>query len=537
MTWNFGAAIERLTALLPDDKVALVHGDTEITFKQMDAHASGVAAALTGAGLERGAHVGHYMRNSPAYIEAFQGCAKAGLVHVNVNYRYKADELKFLASSLDLQGLVYDRDFADEVATLKEAVPGITVFIEVGDGAPVNDFALAWDEVTNAGAAPGAFTNDDQVIIATGGTTGMPKGVMWRNEDMWMAMGVHDLSTTLGEMAPPVPDSLEGHCQTMIQVPAGVRFCPLNPLMHGAAFMAALVMLARGGTVITVPGIHFDALDALREIKRRKPAMVGIVGDAFAYPLAEALDAHPDEKFLDGVMGMVSSGAIWSTRNKERLLAHNPAMMLVDALGSSEVGSFAMNMATAEEKPETAKFMIGPRTKVLDDHMQEIPAGSDEMGMLAVAGPVPLGYYGDAEKTARTFPTVDGVRYVMTGDMCTVGTDGVIAFKGRGNAMINTGGEKVFVEEVEEALKSSDGIADALVVGLPHDRFGQQVVAVVHQAGGAAVDTESLKADLKTRISDYKVPRHIVITREELRAANGKANYPAAKRVASEAIL
>ncbi len=535
MAWNFGEAVERLAAALPEDKVALAHGDRNITYRELDAHASGIARALKKAGLDRGAHVGHYMRNSPAYLETFYGCAKAGMVHVNVNYRYKADELKYLLDTLDMRALVYDREFAGEVAALKDMGLDIGLFIEAEPGAPENEFAMGWDEAIGGPAQAGDFSDDDVIIIATGGTTGMPKGVMWRNEDMWSAMAVHDLRPTLAELSPPVPDDMAGHITNMTNYQVGPRYCPLNPLMHGAAFMTAIVLLARGATVITVPGERFDPLASLREAKRQKVELLGIVGDAFAYPLVEALDAHADEKLLEGIGSMVSSGAIWSTRNKERLLEHNPDMILVDSLGSSEVGGFAMNMATKDEKPQTAKFVIGPRTQVLDDDMQPIPPGSDELGMLAVAGPVPLGYYGDPEKSAKTFPTVDGIRYVMTGDMCSVDADGVIGFKGRGNAMINTGGEKVFVEEVEEALKSTPGIADALVVGLPHERFGQQVVAVVHTADGETIDEDVLRSKLKTRISDYKVPRRIIVTTEELRAPNGKANYPAAKRVAEAA--
>ncbi|MDX1580272.1 MAG: AMP-binding protein [Alphaproteobacteria bacterium] len=535
--FNFGAAYEKLAAALPEDAPALLHDDTVITFREWDQQASALADTLSAAGLERGAHVGHYLRNSPAYLQAFYGCAKAGLTHVNVNYRYKADELAYLFDNLDIEAVVYDRDFAGEVAKLKELCPKLKAFIEVGPGKAENSFATPLHEAMAGEAKPGSYSADDQIIIATGGTTGMPKGVMWRHEDMWGALNVGGQFTLAPENPEQPARDLDEHIENTLKYSARARFCPLNPLMHGAGLMTALFTLAQGGSILTVGGEKFDALTALRQVKKHKVQFLGIVGDAFCYPMAEALDAHPDEQLMDTVAAIASSGAIWTKRNKERLLEHNPKMVLIDSLGSSESAGFGASISGGGADPQTAKFMTMPRTKVLDvdNDFAEIKPGSGEMGMLAVGGSVPLGYYGDEKRTKATFPTIDGQRYVLTGDMCTVEDDGSITFHGRGSYCINTGGEKVFVEEVEEALKSLPQIADALVVGLPHERFGQMVVAVVEPSSGE-VDQEALRAELKSQISDYKVPKHVISTTEVPRAPNGKADYPGAKKIAEAAL-
>jgi acyl-CoA synthetase (AMP-forming)/AMP-acid ligase II len=537
MSWNFAAAIDALCRAMPADAAALVHGEARLGWRELGERTDRLAAALAAADLPRGAHVGHFMRSGPAYLETAVACGKAGLTHVNINHRYEAAELRFLFETLDVRAVVYDREFADRVAALVGVGLDLRLCVEVGDGAPVNRFARPFEALaTEAAASPAAHApaGDDLIVIATGGTTGMPKGVMWRHDDLWRALGVERNYVGRAGRPPPVA-SLEEHVAAVLRDGPRTVFCPLAPLMHGTGFMGAMVTLAQGGTVVTVPGARFDALAALRDIRRHGAQVVSIIGDAFGLPMADALDGHAGEALFAGVRLLNSSGTALSPHVKERFLRHAPALTILDTLGSTETMGMGSSITRRGEAAQSTRFRVGPAVKVLDEAFREVPPGSGRAGRLARAGPVPLGYYGDPELSARAFPVVDGRRFAVMGDVCRVEADGGIEFLGRGDSVINSGGEKVFVEEVERALRAVDGIADAAVAGVPHARFGTVVGAAVNALPGFPRDPATLRARLAGTLADYKIPRVVAFTDDSLRAPNGKLDYAAARRLLAAA--
>ena len=542
--WNFALAAHGI-ALQSPDRVALAHGDRKISYGQLDRRTDALASALSSLDLPPGAHVGHYMRNRPEYMETVLACGKVGLAHVNVNYRYTVDELAYLLGVLDVEVLVYGREFADKVAALK-VVEGCSFHaIEIADdpkdsGPPANGFAMSYEQIVGEADVllprDWDYSADTQIIIATGGTTGMPKGVMWRNEDLFNVLNVQRM-LLLGPREPQDIGSMEDHLANLARLQPAAVFGAFAPLMHGAALMTALCVIGQGGQVVTVPGSAFDARRYLAAVRDKGINIIGIVGDAFALPMCEVLEAEPQAGYLDGLRLMTSTGAALSTHHKETLLKHAPGVLIVDALGSSESGPMAtsVSMKAPGMAPGTPRFQGTPMTIVVDAQMRPVPPGSDEIGMVAKRGPVPLGYYNDPEKTAATFPTIDGVRYVMTGDAARVNADGSIAFLGRGSGCINTGGEKVYAEEVEDALRALPSIDDALVVGLPHPRFGSQVAAVANpRAGHANASVAEIQSALANVLADYKVPRVLVLTDALIRLPNGKGDYGKVKELAQQ---
>lgn len=534
MRANFSSVVSAIAASGWGATPALIHGDRTVDYAALNRRAGGLAAFLARAGLPKGGHVGHYLRNRPEYMEAALACGHGGFAHVNVNYRYEDAELAHLFSTLDITAVVYEAEFAQQVTRLRTAVPGVSTFIEVTKGAaPRNDFAVVYDEAAATETAGPVGTPDDLILIATGGTTGMPKGVMWRQGDLMEALRVGKLFA-LAEIAGEAgPGSVQAHVDNVVRQPFALAYCPFSPLMHGNAFMMALAVLGQGGTVVTVPGTRFDALAALCEAKAKQVPFIGIVGDAFAAPMADALDAHPDEGLLSNVRILSSSGAALSAGVKDRLLAHNPELMIMDHLGSSETAGVASTVTTKAGSGGAFKPVARPVT-VLGPDRKPLPAGSDALGVIAVRGPCPVGYYKDPAKTAETFVTVDGAPHVLTGDMGRFAADGAIEFVGRGSHCINTGGEKVFVEEVEAALTALSQVSDAAVFGRPHPRFGQTVTAVVR--AGEDTTEAALRQALRGRIADYKIPKRIVLTEAPLRVASGKMDYARAKRLAEDVL-
>ncbi|MEH6568223.1 MAG: AMP-binding protein [Halioglobus sp.] len=523
MAWNIGEAIYQLGQSEVADRPALIHGDQVISFKQLSQSASSIASWLQSLQLPPRAHVGHYMRNSSAYMETFTAAALAGMAHVNVNYRYMEQELADLCNSLDIRVLVYDAEFAPRVAAIKDRLINTLAFVEVGSAPATNEFAVALEELYQYDSAE--FTrncsSDDLIIIATGGTTGLPKGVMWRHEDIWRKQ---QLST--GNALAPLklethPETIEEHIANVVSLPAPKPFVPLSPLMHGAGMLMAILMLAQGVPVLTVPGRKFEADLTLDLIKRYQASSLALVGDAFAIPLVEALDRRADEDLLLSVAMLISTGASLSEVNRDGLLRHKPGLILFDSLGSSEASGFAIST------PEAGVFRPMPTTKVFDDQMREVEPGSDTIGIAFSGGHIPIGYYGQEEKSAETFVETDGQRYVKTGDRCTVRKDGMLVLLGRDSTVINTGGEKVYTVEVERALLEHPDIDDALVVGLPHPRFGKMVVAVVEgkTLTEENINVAAIQDHARKLLADYKVPRHIFAIESLRRADNGKADY------------
>lgn len=530
--WNFAEAVYRLGEGATADRPALIHDDTVISYGELRNRAVGIASYLDSLELPPGSHVGHYLRNSNAYMETYAGAGLVGHAHVNVNYRYLDEELIDLANGLDLRVLVYDAEFAPMVAAIRDQLETVTAYIEVGTEEPVNAFAVSLASLyeREAEGFHSRASSDDFILIATGGTTGLPKGTQWRNEDLWRKLntGTHMALAPLDLQEHP--ETIEEHVANVASLPASPPFLSLSPLMHGAGFMTALLMIAQGVPVSTVSGSKFDADKTLSFIKQHGIGSVVLVGDAFGSPLLEALDRRADESLIASLVVVISSGAALGPETRAGLARHNPALLVVDTLGSSESSGFAM--ATGEP----GVFQPMPGVRVLDDELRDVVPGSDTIGMIYWSGYQPVGYYNEPEKSAETFPEIEGKRYVMVGDRCTVREDGNLVLLGRDSTVINTGGEKVYTVEVERALIDYPAIADALVVGLPHPRFGKMVVAVVEGPGldDDTLDVDAVRAHVAGQLADYKVPRKVLAIPSLQRAPNGKPDYAFVTEFASD---
>lgn len=524
MVWNISEAIYQISVSEIGQRPALIHGDQSISYKELVRRASGFGSWLQSLGLPTGAHVGHYMRNSNAYMEAFTAAGLVGMTHVNVNYRYLDQELTDLCNGLDIRVLVYDAEFADRVAAIKNQLDGTVGFVETGPAPAVNSFARTlrdlydWDVSHFARST----SSDDLIVLATGGTTGLPKGTQWRHEDIWRKQKISTGSAMLALKLKEHPATIEEHIGNVIHLPVPMPFMPLSPLMHGAASLMAILMLAQGTPVLTIPCITFNADLVLDLIEQYQVAGLALVGDAFAIPLLEALDRRPKETPLASLAMMVSTGASLSEANRSGLLHHQPDLVLFDTLGSSEAAGFAVST------PEAGVFRPMANTRVFDDDLNLVEPGSGVTGIAYSGGYSPIGYYKEPEKSADTFVEIAGVRYVRTGDRCIVREDGMLILLGRDSTVINTGGEKVYTVEVERALIDHPDISDALVVGLADLRFGNIVVAVVQgpHLTEDNLDVAGTQDHVSKLLADYKVPRKIFVIKSLQRGPNGKPDYP-----------
>lgn len=528
MNWNFADIWEVVAEEVPNE-LAVVHGDLHRTWADFDRRANGVARHLLDAGLERQQAVAQYLYNGPEYVESMFAAFKAALVPVNTNYRYTSDELLYLWENADAGAVVFHGAFADTVEPIRDRLPLVRVWLWVDDGeAPCPDWATPYEDA--AASADGRTvpewgrTGDDLNMLYTGGTTGMPKGVMWRQDD---------LVVRLTSSAPtPIADQASGdELRPNLNGPGSV-FLPACPQMHGTGNFPGLGTLSGGGSIVTLTGRNFEVAELLDTIEREGVTNLAIVGDAFAKPILRALDAEPDRWDLSSLVAIVSSGVMWSKESKIGLLAHHPDMMLMDAFSSSEALGMGVSVSGGGQTAETAKFALTPDTIVIDEDNRPIEPGSGEIGRLAVGGRQPLGYFKDPEKTKATFLEIDGGRYSCPGDFATVEADGSITLLGRGSVCINTGGEKVFPEEVEESLKTHPAVLDAVVVGIPDEKFGEAVTGVVQACDGAVIDTAEVIAHVRTTLAAYKSPKRIMIVDSIGRAANGKVDY---KRLRTEA--
>ncbi len=526
--WNFGDILDGVASVTPDDAPAFIHGHRLIRWGDATARSNRLARALIAGGAAPGDKVAFYMHNRPEYVETLAACLKARLTHVNVNYRYTPDEVFYIFDNSDAQAVVYGEEFRRSIEAIRPRLTKVKTFIEVGAGC---DFADAFEDVVGSGdASPLDITRDpqDQFFIYTGGTTGMPKGVMWTHDDM------RQITLRALRALGPVPETLEELVAFHKATGPGPAAVIGPPLMHGTGLLTAMGAHLGGGAVITLPSLHFSAEEMLDNIDQWKPASVCIVGDPFARPLAEALERDPGRWDVSSVQRITSSGVMWSLEVKRTLLKHMPQAALADAFSSSEALGLGTSIMTAAGEIQTAKFMLGDRARVFDENDQPVTPGSGVRGMVAVGPPNPIGYYKDPEKTERTFRVIDGVRYSIPGDWCIVEADGSLTLLGRGNACINTAGEKVFPEEVEEALKTHPDVEDALVVGLPDPKWGQSVTGVVRLYPGKTLDEGALVAHVRQSLAAYKSPKRIVTGEVNLRAPNGKADYKSATTFAAE---
>jgi acyl-CoA synthetase (AMP-forming)/AMP-acid ligase II len=530
MAWNFGDILDGIGPVLPPDAPAFIHGDRVITWGQTVRRSNNLARAFLDAGAAYGDKVAFYMRNRPEYVETVAAAYKARLAHVNVNYRYTPDEVHYIFDNSDATVIVYGSEFRDTIAELRPRLPKVKLFVEVTEDAAA-DFAESYDDLVAKGnGAPLGIerSGDDLLFIYTGGTTGMPKGVMWPQHDL------REISLMALRKLGPVPETLDELVAAVKAAGPGMRTLPAPPLMHGTGLLTALGAHCSGGCVITLQKPSFDAVEMLEAIDRHKAQSLALVGDAFGRPLLTALDAEPGRYDVSSVMAIVSSGVMWSVEVKRGLLRHMPNAVLNDGFSSSEAIGMGASVMTAAGEVQTAKFMIGDRCRVFDENDEPVEPGSGVPGLVALGPPNPLGYYKDEAKTARTFREIRGVRYSIPGDWCLVEADGTLTLLGRGSACINTAGEKVFPEEVEEALKTHPSIEDALVVGVPDEQWGQAVTAVVHMAPGEGLDEEALRRHVRQTLAGYKTPKRIFTGDVNLRAPNGKADYKSATTFARE---
>ncbi len=528
--WNFGDILDGVSAVMPPEAPALIHGDRVIRWGEATFRSNNLARAMIARGSAPGDKVAFYMHNRPEYTETLAACFKARLVHVNVNYRYTPDEVFYIFDNSDAQTVVYGVEFRRNIEAIRPRLTKVKTFIEVGPG---GDFAESFEAMCLEGDGQPLDIRrspDDLFFIYTGGTTGMPKGVMWTHDDM------RQITMAAARALGPVPETLDELVTAARMMGPGPASVIAPPLMHGTGLLTAMAGLLGGGAVITLPSLHFTAEEMLEAIDRWKPANVTIVGDPFARPLAEALDRDPGRYDVSSVQRITSSGVMWSLEVKRALLRHMPQAMLADAFSSSEALGLGTSIMTAAGEVQTAKFALGERARVFDENDQPVAPGSGVRGMVAVGPPNPVGYYKDPEKTARTFREINGVRYSVPGDWCIVEADGTLTLLGRGNACINTAGEKVFPEEVEEALKTHPDVEDALVVGLPDPKWGQSVTGVVTLYPGKSLDEGALIAHVRQTLAAYKAPKRLVTGDVNLRAPNGKADYKSATAFAFEAL-
>ncbi len=522
--WTFADVWETVADTVPD-RVAQVHGGRRCTWRDFDRRANGIAATLLQAGLRQQDKVALYLHNAPEYLEAAFGAMKAGLVPVNTNYRYVRDELLYLWTNADAAAVVFHGRFADRAGEVRQRCPAVRLWLHVEDGSgPCPDWAVPYEHEAEAGGArveaPWSRSGDDLILIYTGGTTGMPRGVMWRQHDLFRA------SNTTGDPALPGLAHVRGRLGAA--APVGL---PAAPLMHGTGFVFAATILNRGGTVVTLTGQAFDVVELLDTIEAERVSDLCIVGDAFCRPIVDTLDQAPGRWDLSSLKVVSSSGMMWSPVVKARLLAHVPGVLMIDFLNSSEASGLGRSLTSARRSDKGARFRLGENAFVIGADGTKLAPGSAEPGRLAVRGHIPLGYYKDPDKTAATFPTIDGVRCAVPGDYAVVEPDGSITLLGRGSVSINTGGEKVFPEEVEEAIKTFAPVRDAVVVGIPNERFGQAVAAAVEPVDGVdRVDLSALLAHLRGCLAGHKVPRVVMQVASIGRAPNGKADYPATTR-------
>jgi fatty-acyl-CoA synthase len=530
--WNFGDILDGLDAVMPPDAPALIHEARTTAWSDFARRSNNLAARLTALGAGPNDKVGFYLRNRPEYVEALAACFKARLVHVNVNYRYLDDELWYIFDNSDAKVVFFDGEFAERVEKLRLRLPRVAAWVQVGGEAA--DWALSYEALANEGTGkPLGIRRDgtDLLFLYTGGTTGMPKGVMWAADDLWHALGA-GINVPANGGKPPA--TLEEHVANVGRAGPMSKQIPCCPLMHGTGLFTAIGTIVGGGCVVTLAGNKFESEELFDTVQRHGANSLVIVGDAFAKPMLNVLDANPGRWDLSAVKLIVSSGVMWSTEVKKGLLRHMPGAILTDSFGSSEAVGFGSSIMTAAGEVKTAKFTIGDRCKVFTEDHEEVAPGSGEKGFIARTGPIPVGYYKDEAKTAKTFPTINGVRYSIPGDWCIVEADGTLTLLGRGSACINSAGEKIYPEEVEEALKTHPDVEDALVVGVPDDRWGNAVTAVVQLRSGVALDEEKLRGHVRERLAGYKLPKRVFAVPAMFRAPNGKADYKSAQAYATD---
>lgn len=542
MAYNIADIFEHTVDAVPD-RTALIYQGASWTFAELDQRANRVAHWLADHGIEPGAHVGIYAMNSEAWVSTMIGCLKIRAVPININYRYVEAELEYLICNSDIVACVFDEQYAARLDSVRSATPGLTTFVHIESHDPDDDLpgstadamqrlgSVPFETVCAAGSPARDFperSGDDHYIIYTGGTTGMPKGVVWRSEDIYFALGQGIDALTNERVA-----SEYSRAEQAAASESGFVFCIIPPLMHGAAQIATLSQWFIGSTIVMLR--RFDAEAVWDSVDRDGITSMIITGDAIARPMIDALDANPGRWNTDTLFSLSSSAALFSQSLKDRFLDYFPNLLITDSIGSTEGGFNGIRVASRGDRAEGGGPKVDPGLDVviLDENLELIAMGDESQGLLARGGNIPLGYYNDPEKTAANFVTAaDGKRYAVSGDCARWSEDGGLVMLGRGTVSINSGGEKIFPEEVEAALKSHEAVFDCLVVGVPDDRFGQRVAAVVQWRPGQTATLAELDECARQLVAGYKVPRELHSVSEVVRSPSGKPDYRWAKELA-----
>ncbi len=533
MEFNLADLFEHTADTYPDREYLVADGKRR-TYAEMEVRANRLAHHLLDQGVKPGDHVGIYAYNCAEWVETLWAVFKIRAIWININYRYVENELAYLFENADLVALIHGREFTPRINAVRNALPLLRHTIVIDDGSEVDDKQIAdlgsapYEEVLAAGSPERDFpprSADDRYVLYTGGTTGMPKGVIWRHEDVFFALG-RGIDPISGAKA-QVPEDMAERGRN-----GAITIFPIAPLMHGASQWGVMGSSFLGDKVILCA--KFDAHRVWRTCEEEKVNTILITGDAMARPLVEALEEPGVSYDLSSMLAVSSSAAIFSSSLKEQFFSHFPNLIISDAIGSSEGGNNGIVILS----PGNTSMAGGPTVRpiegsiVIDDDFNEVKPGSGVIGKIARTGYIPLGYLKDPVKTAQTFFEVDGVRYVVPGDYARVEEDGTVTLLGRGSVSINSGGEKIFPEEVESAVKSHPDVYDVVVVGVPDERWGQRVAAVVEPRPGCTPLLDSIQEHCRSLIAGYKVPREIHLVETMQRSPSGKADYPWAKELA-----
>jgi 3-oxocholest-4-en-26-oate---CoA ligase len=525
---TLAAIWETIAEQLPDAP-AQIHGQRTFSWAEFERRANGIARTLLDGQASGGDRVAQYLRNCPEYLEVSHAALKIGIPAVNTNYRYRGEELRYLWDDADVTAVVFHGSFTGTVDALRPRLPRVRQWIHVGDGSEsCPTWAIPYEQA--AASAGGQVRSSwgrsggDLFLLYTGGTTGNPKGVMWRTVDFLRQ--TNDVARHHYDLDQGVPG-----VRSSLRTP-GVAHVSASPYMHGSGLFGAFIAMHEAGCVISMTAPGFDAPELLDAIDRYHVASVTISGEVFAQRVIGAYRASPDRWDNTSVRHVLNSGGMLGEASKRALLQRWPDAAILDGFSSTEGFGMGWSLATRDNIPATGRFSPGPNVQVLDENSEPVVPGSGVIGTLVVRGRLPLGYYKDPGKSARTFPEIGGVRTAVPGDHAIVETDGQIQLMGRDSLCITSGGEKIYTEEVELVLLDHEAVTDVLVVGIPDDTWGQVVCAVVSVAAVPAVTAEDLTAHVKSRLASYKAPRLVALVDLVPRGPNGKPDYPAARSLA-----
>jgi fatty-acyl-CoA synthase len=536
MEMHFATLWESIADAIPDN-TAIACGGRRVSWQQWDDRSARLARALGDAGLAPDSKIGLYLYNGCEYPEVQLAAFKGRHVPININYRYLDEELAYLLDNSDAEALVFHQSLSDRVARVMEHCKRVRLWIQVDDGGEKIEGAAAYEDVlaSHVPAARMRRSQDDVYMLYTGGTTGMPKGVMYNMGGVVQSF-IASIFPVLGLGVTQDPKAVAPLVAAAWKEGRGAVSIPGCPMMHGTGgWIGTMMPHTAGATVVALESRSLDAHELWKTAERERASLLVIVGDAFARPMLAALEeakAAGRPYDTSSIRFIASSGVMWTAEMKQQLLEWQD-FILVDAMGSTE-GTMGSQITTRGNVRGTAKFSMAPTTRVFTEDGRLVQPGSGETGMVAAGGNVPIGYYKDEAKSQTTFRTLDGVRYSFPGDWATVEADGTLTLLGRGSQCINSAGEKIYPEEVEEAVKLHDGVADCLVVGVPDEKFGERVTAVAAVAEGARPSEDDVRAFTRTKLAAYKVPKRIHLVSQVQRAPNGKADYKWARQIVAE---